>query len=339
MDVYHFVFNMHFSLELDSYFTLYSFILQAIGLHNRNIVIIGLLSVLSGGVILTDWQALPYDPCTMYSPFHHPELLKNYTERATDISLSMQFLNNDQAHVIAGETTYYEAWQSDVCFPELHLLDILKFDVNTTTVECSESNSCAQCINGHSSNNTKAYCVTLFHTSEGIVATANSSYIPIQEDLSTYLCSLKNSLYSNCACLITNRDFSSGIKTGDIIHDEFVHPHKRLQEVFGVKAQSWHNIIINKNIYSIAVNECVSQQDTFGCHWIPHSMVTGKLCEDCPPICRSVHHILTFTQFCAGAVLLKMSLPTGRVSAVCLITDVVDKEYMVKSSSYSHGNH
>lgn len=264
----------------------------------------------------------------MHSPFHHPELLKNYTERAR---LSMQFPNINPTNDTASDATYNEARQSDVCFPELYLFDNLKYYDTNTTLQCSKSNSCVQCTNRHSSTNIKAYCVTRFHTSEDIIVIANSPYIAIHEHSFTYLCNLIGSLYSNCTCLIVGKSFSCEIRTNDTILN---HSHKQLKEVFGVKSQSWH-ITMDKRIYSVAVNDCVSQQDTFGCHWIPHSVVTGKLCEDCPPICRSVHHIITFAQFCVGAVLLKISLPTGRVSAVNLISDVVDKEYMVNSCNQS----
>ena len=42
----------------------------------QKIAIVGILFSMCGYLILTDWQAIPYDPCTEYSPFHHPELLQ-----------------------------------------------------------------------------------------------------------------------------------------------------------------------------------------------------------------------------------------------------------------------
>ena len=32
-----------------------------------------------GCILFADWQAIPYDPCTEYSPFHHPEITQNYS--------------------------------------------------------------------------------------------------------------------------------------------------------------------------------------------------------------------------------------------------------------------
>ena len=31
-----------------------------------------------GASLLTDWQAIPYDPCTEKSPFHHPDIINQY---------------------------------------------------------------------------------------------------------------------------------------------------------------------------------------------------------------------------------------------------------------------
>ena len=39
-----------------------------------------------GALILTDWQAIPYDPCTELSPFHHPNIVANYSETGTSDS-------------------------------------------------------------------------------------------------------------------------------------------------------------------------------------------------------------------------------------------------------------
>ncbi len=41
--------------------------------------IIGILITICGYLVMTDWQTIPYDPCTEYSPYHHPELLQNVT--------------------------------------------------------------------------------------------------------------------------------------------------------------------------------------------------------------------------------------------------------------------
>ena len=43
--------------------------------------------------------------------------------------------------------------------------------------------------------------------------------------------------------------------------------------------------VVEGEVYQMAVNRCVSAGEH--CHWIPNSLVTGKHCSDCQPICRS----------------------------------------------------
>ena len=300
---------------------MYSFILQGCGLDNRIMVMIGLFSVISGGILLTDWQAIPSDPCTEYSPFHHPELIKYSYAASMSLSISderrKRQMGND-AHEIA-----YNNIQANVCFPNSYV-DGLKFDASTMKVKCNgkEVDSCAKCVD---ENVTAAAfsvppsvpCFSLGYRA-GKLHVIEDSYIPLQGPTSLYLCSARNhSEY--CACVIVRRDDSmmSSVSPSDNQSTE-------LQESLQSAAHIQSIQLVEDRIYSAAMNKCESLHDAHGCHWIPHSRITGELCSNCPLICRSVHHTLTFVQFCIGAMLMKVSLPTGRISAVNLITDVVD---------------
>ena len=65
-----------------------------------------------GALILTDWQAIPYDPCTELSPFHHPNIVANYSEADTSVSVSkVMYINNSltvdsQVFQVLGEDQY-----------------------------------------------------------------------------------------------------------------------------------------------------------------------------------------------------------------------------------------
>ena len=48
--------------------------MQAIKLNSRIITILGILSSVIGLTLMADWQSIPYDPCTEFSLYHHPEL-------------------------------------------------------------------------------------------------------------------------------------------------------------------------------------------------------------------------------------------------------------------------
>ena len=55
---------------------MYRAVLQRVNISSQTIRIIGFLLSITGYALLTDWQAISYDPCTEYSPFHHPKLFQ-----------------------------------------------------------------------------------------------------------------------------------------------------------------------------------------------------------------------------------------------------------------------
>ena len=87
---------------------------------------------------------------------------------------------------------------------------------------------------------------------------------------------------------------------------------------------------INMEVIDLAVNKCESLYTSLGCHWTPMSLITGKDCPDCRLLCRSVDKTLNFIQFCLGAVLLLISVPSIRVSLVNVTSDYVNKEIQVR---------
>ncbi len=52
-------------------------ILRRLKFRTQSITIFGLLMTISGYSLLGDWQSIPYDPCTEFSPFHHPNLTQS----------------------------------------------------------------------------------------------------------------------------------------------------------------------------------------------------------------------------------------------------------------------
>ena len=46
------------------------------------IAMLGVTCTVVGAVLIADWQAIGHDPCTRFSPFHHPELT-NQSEART----------------------------------------------------------------------------------------------------------------------------------------------------------------------------------------------------------------------------------------------------------------
>ena len=82
---------------------------------------------------------------------------------------------------------------------------------------------------------------------------------------------------------------------------------------FIVHTQGW-NRVLNATVYSMAMNVCESLTESqLHCHWIPKSVLTGKLCEACPAICRGTGHTLNFIQFTIGALIFRISLPISTI--------------------------
>ncbi len=57
----------------------YRVCLQRIKTSTQMITFIGIAMTIVGYLLVADWQTIPYDPCTEFSPFHHPGRFENYT--------------------------------------------------------------------------------------------------------------------------------------------------------------------------------------------------------------------------------------------------------------------
>lgn len=54
--------------------------MQLLKTNNRVMAIIGLSISVVFPFLMSDWQSIPYDPCTKFSLFHHPDLANDYNE-------------------------------------------------------------------------------------------------------------------------------------------------------------------------------------------------------------------------------------------------------------------
>ena len=90
--------------------------------------------------------------------------------------------------------------------------------------------------------------------------------------------------------------------------------------------------VLPDDLYWTARNICMSANVTGRqCHWIPNSLLTKRDCEDCQPICRSLHQILTFPQFILGLGLLLLSNSLLWVTLIALLFNQLPGENQVDS--------
>ena len=76
-----------------------------------------------------------------------------------------------------------------------------------------------------------------------------------------------------------------------------------------------------------------STDDT--CYWNPLSRVTGKQCEECYPVCRSVQRSLNFVQLSIGATLFVTAVPFSTTTLLLIASDYVPLEIQVHKTSYT----
>ena len=79
-----------------TYLFQYRLYLQKIKIPSNLLLLIGIIVTTTGYLLLTDWQTIPFDPCTEYSPFHHPEIisatsLKSINNSKKDTSPKLRF--------------------------------------------------------------------------------------------------------------------------------------------------------------------------------------------------------------------------------------------------------
>ena len=74
-----------------------------------------------------------------------------------------------------------------------------------------------------------------------------------------------------------------------------------------------------------------SMDDT--CYWNPLSRVTGKLCKECYPVCRSVQKSLNFVQLSIGATLFITAVPFSATTLLLIASDFVPQEIQVHKTS------
>lgn len=258
---------------------------------------------------MTDWQSIPYDPCTEFSPFHHPELISNYkkleletlepVKRATNcIKMNHTRLNDRIIYV----SVKFERHRIPFSFDQLN---------------CNQVKSCSE----HCNDNIDKCLHYILDSNmcieeSSIAAQYSSDYLLNQEG--HYICqqvSDKLSFYSMCMTIYQERNHNLVNK----LVNESLHT---------VHLQALQTIKVN--LYDIAVNGCESANiSDHQCYWIPNSIITYKHCSDCPPICRSLRQSLTFAQFCVGAALLMVSIPIAWVPVAALISDRVHREAQV----------
>lgn len=255
--------------------------------------IIGVSVTVAGYIAFTDWQTIPFDPCTLYSPYHNPAIVGNLT------GTNQSSLAHDQEAMMAGDFGLYgtlkfrfsNGFSESVKIP----LGLHGYCKKAPTCDCypsSKENLCLAYVS-ENSDMLKSIPVGSLHEKEGY---------------DTYKCSM----FSHTTLCILKPSIAHLQKT-----------HK-----LPVISSNILPKVLPAYQLSIASNKCESANiPNHDCHWIPYKQ--NNVCRDCPPICRSTHKTLHLAQIIVGSSLLLIGYSLVWFTALAISTNLTPKKCQV----------
>ena len=279
-------------------------------MSNRLISVIGLILSIIAYVLLGDWQAMSSDLCTENSIFHHPELQQQY----------MSLLATPAAHDSASVAKLVACEESNNTLIYLAETDIYIF-LNSTnkgrTTSCELVESCPSCMQKELSD--FSICPTFLHLRLNDKSDCLSNYHFFDEYKTNkkvlfYFCSMYKSQLTLCL------QVSGVFPSNDSV------PLKKY--VTNVHIQTVQ--VLERKLAKLAEATCENNPH-YSCHWNPQSRLTGKYCEDCPPICRDKTNYLSFYQVLISIAFMFISAHLVLVPMIGIISDKVEKSSQVSS--------
>ena len=273
-------------------------------MSSQMIVLTGIITTMCGYLIVTDWQTIPYDPCTEYSPFHHPEIVQYYENNTIIVGRFQE--KNIESHV-------------DFTLPKLKGVKLLH-KINLIFANGTSFESDLR-INFHCSHVDNCTCALKNPTCLHYKMAENLSILlaTSPENLYYYECNSDFNLrlpITACITLLRRQTVLAGNKATTPVDE-----HESEIESINV---------LPKRVYFIARNTCIEANVTgHRCHWIPSSTIIKKECKDCQPICRSMSQTLTFTQFLVGNGLLVYTSALQYAPIVSLLMNQTPKQIQV----------
>ena len=268
-------------------------------LSNQAITFFALLLTVAGYLLLGDWQAIPYDPCTEYSPFHHPEMIQNGS-----IVAPHEILNKNPIVYNHSLPTLKNVYVSSR--PQMTFSDRVTF--SSVKLVCDRTDSCPAVPNGNH-NLTERLQFTFDELGNLLQVNDVDFTLEPTERLECIQPFSQRAIL--CIIIIITNSSIENPQDSTAAHIESLQ-------------------VLPDGLYWTARNICMSA-DVPGrqCHWIPNSLLTKEDCEDCQPICRSLHQILTFPQFISGLALLLLSNSLLWVTLIALLFNQLPGELQV----------
>ncbi len=265
--------------------------------------IIGISITISGYIALTDWQTIGYDPCTQYSPFHHPEIIMpNITVKNYSIQAHEQALTTGNLYLHGSLQLRFDNGHTE--FAQL------PFGMHG---HCSKAITC-DC------DREKKICLAYISKNSQTFEAIPVDKIRQEEGYDVFKCSLLSK--STILCVMKSTT----------VHSQMNHA-QNVSKIKPVSQMTHAHNVIPKPVYTIpqltkASNDCMNAViPGHSCHWIPR--VTYGFCEDCPPICRSTHKTLNLAQIFIGSSLLLIGYSLVWVTALAISSNLTPKKFQV----------
>ena len=277
------------------------------------------MSIIAYG-LLGDWQAILVDPCTKSSIFHHPELQQQYESELYTLGIPNNASVTDISSFLCEESNELMTKEKNV--PDIDIYIFPTIEKKGPAAGCEFVSSCPIC---SQEDNNKIYSIypnSLFLKFDYENQCFYMFHFKLQEpDVKLiYSCSIHKSQLKLCIYISATSHF---LQCSSI--EEYVE-HVYIQTVQ----------VLERRLALLAEKKCENLPH-HSCHWNPHSEVTGRYCEYCPPICRDKSKYLQFYQFIIGAGLLILCGEITRIPMMGLLSDITDKNnqvYKYKICSY-----
>ena len=268
----------------------------------------GIMCTILGLLIMSDWQAISYDPCLGYSMYHHPELADIYKTELLEVPPRVNI------HSLCLPQEARKSWLTGDFYVQSQFFKMNT--VNKNALNCVLSNACNLC------NSTEEdTCMHFVLTSDNRMC-LNYNHLSNISKLSP------TEMVSNASkplhfCTITHHGSKSS--SCFIEQEPFLYQKKDIERLLAEVHKKCLQVM-QSGVYEIAAKQCESA-DT--CHWIPYSLITHEHCNDCQPICRSIDHTLNFFQFTGGISLFIATLPIMYTATMMLLSNSVTKNLQV----------
>ena len=283
-------------------------VLQKFKLRNNILLLIGMFVTTIAYLVLADWQTIPYDPCTEYSPFHHPEIIKNNMRFPTNHTNQLLYNRNisTKSNIFSSVPPFEIRIHTSIKMRYTDDRPPQVVSLHFTSLSCTLEPQCQCSHTSHDKSFEDRHCVNYTITTERIHGNMPRS--------SQYLCSSDGLLPSVCLNLsVTDSTSAATVTVNGVDGDQDFVQIQELQ-------------VLSDSVYAVASNSC-ENADTpgFQCHWIPFSIITHTKCNDCPPICRAKELTLNFVQFLIGLSLLMTSFHLTFVPLMAVATNNAPK--------------